>query len=558
MALNRKQRESIIAGLIALVLVLGAVASGVFFFRVDMTQDKAFSISKTSRELFKEIPEQLRIVYYVSNRLLSERPEPKRVEDMLREYASTSRGKIRVDVVDPEASGDAGTVERLGILPQQYQVIERNQSSVATVYTGVVIQYMERQEILPVVFRTETLEYDLTRAIRKVVRGKGQVAEVLVGDTDKTWANDYKTIADALKASGWDVREAQAGKLIGDDVNLLLVFGNSKLDDFDLYPVNQYVRRGGAAFFAVKGVDVVTQYGLFAAAIDTPSVFDMLKAYGVTVAKELVLDPYCLTIPFQVQSPYGGSMISLVKYPHWISVDSRFVSATNPITSRFQGLDLFWPSPMTLAAPQGVTAEVLVKSSDKAWRSTSNFPINPQDEASFYAESQSTKGQYVLAAALTGTFPDAFAGKSLPKREGTPADWEPKKGEPPAQAPAASPSRIIVVSSADFATELMTYSRNQSGRSGEQDLNASFILSSADWLSSSDDIVSIRTRNYRDTRLNLIADPKAKDGMILATYIVVLGIVPLLVVGYGIVRLMRRRGREKGLRVKEVGNAVSE
>ncbi len=549
MKLDDKKQQAVIAGLIAAIIALGAAVSVRFFFRIDLTKDRAFSISKVSRELFKEIPEQVRLVYYVSDRLYKERPEPKRVEDMLREYAATSRGKIIVEVVDPESTGDAGAVERMGIPAQQYQVTERNQASVATVYTGVVVQYLDRQEVLPVVIRTETLEYDLTRAIRKAVAGKDRIAEVLVGDPDKTWSNNYTLLAKAMKSAGWEVRERQAGELIGADVSLLLVLGNSGLDDFDLYPVSEYLQRGGSAILGFKGVNVNAQYGLFALPIDEPASFDLLSAYGVRIPKELVYDEACLTLPIQVQSPYGGAMMSLVSYNPWVTVLEPNVSKKNPVTSSFMGLDLFWPSPLELSTVEGIESEVLAFSSDKAWRVTKDFPVNPQESYRFQDEKAANTGKYVLAAALQGAFPDAFAGKPLPKRDGVESDWD--KGAPGAPSGGSAKSRAVVLSSSDFATDLMQYSKGQFGQRDGPDINAEFVLACADWLSSEDDIVSIRTRNYRDARLNKIRDPETKSAVIFLTYLLTLAIVPLGVVAYGIVRFARRRRHAKILKAKE-------
>jgi gliding-associated putative ABC transporter substrate-binding component GldG len=545
--LSNKRQQTLIAALMGAALLLAAIASTQYFFRLDLTQDKAFSISKVSKNLFKEIPEQLRIVYYVSDRLYKERPEPKRVEDMLREYASSSRGRISVDVLDPEKTGEAATIERFGIMPQQYQVVEKNQASVASVYTGILIQYMDKQEVLPLVFQTASLEYDLTKAIRKVVSGKDMVAMVLLGDSEKTWDQNYKILSDVLKDSGWEVRMAEAGKLVPEDVSLLIVLGNNNLDEFDLYPVNQYLQRGGRAFLAFKGVDISTSYGIYAMEMENSSSLDMLSAWGVTLSKELVLDQSCLTIPIQVASPFGGTMISMVKYPHWVSIIEENVDANNPVTSRFAGLDLFWPSPLSVQPKEGLKVTVLARSTKYAWRSTKDFPVNPQDEMSFYAENASTAGQYDLALTLEGQFPDAFAGKPLPQREGVESDWKDK-----APATTSAPGRAVLVSSSDFATDLMQYSRSQlfSAQTGK-DTNAEFIASCADWLASDDDLVSIRTRSYRDTRLNKIEDAKAKQTMQFFVYLTTLVLVPMGVVAYGVVRVVRRRRHAKSLSAKE-------
>ncbi len=543
MSVKKFREENILSLLVIAVCVLTAIASSLLFFRLDLTQDKKFSISKISRNLYKEIPETLSLTYYVSGRLNKDQSNPKHIEDLLRSYAAASHGKIRVQVKDADASGEISAMADFGIPSQQYQVVERNQRSVANVYTGIVVEYLDRFETIPLAWDLTNLEYELTRTIRKAVSGSGGVLEVLVGDADKTWANEYKLLAQALKQSGWTVREHKAGAAVGDDVEVMLVLGNSKLDDYDLYPVDQFIMRGGKVFFGVKGVDVMTTYGMYAQALSDNATLKLLKTYGVDIKPELVLDANCLTIPFQMQDQASGQLVySLVRYPHWLSVNQKFVSAENPVTSRFAGLDLFWASPLTLDSVAGLQAEVIAKTTTQAWKSTKDFPINPQQEASFYLESQETLGQYGLVGSISGNFPSYFKARKAPTREGEKAQWmEPVES--------SAEARIVVVSSADFATDLINYSKSE--------FNVNFVSACADWLSSDSDLVSIKTRSYKDNRLNKIEDEKRKNSLIFLTYLVTLGLVPLGVVAFGVIRFVRRKRRASVARGKEIFNEIS-
>jgi ABC-type uncharacterized transport system involved in gliding motility auxiliary subunit len=537
------KEEYIVSSLVMLVLVLAAVASTMFFTRIDMTQSRAFSISKISRELYKDIPEEVDIVYYVSSRLKKDQANPKRIEDMLRSYAAASHGKIRVDVRDPESSGETQAMAEYGIPSQQYRIIEKNQASVANVYTGIVIKYLDRSEVIPLAWDVSNLEYDLTRTVRKAVKGSGEVVEVLVGDSDKSWSNDYTILAQALKSGGWTVRERKAGESVADDVGVLVVLGNSKLDDYDLYPVDQFIMRGGKVFFAVKGVNIVTSYGMYAMPLEKNATLAMLKAYGAEVKGELVMDEASLTIPFQMQDPVsGGVAYSLVRYPYWVSVSQQNVAPSNPVTAKFSGLDLFWPSPIELSEVPGLSSVTIAKTTPKAWRATKDFVVNPQQEASFYAESADTKGQYALAAAISGRFPSYFAGKKPPARDGEKPSWK----DP---LPSSAESRIMVVSSSDFATDILNYSKS--------DFNATFVSSCVDWLSSDSDLLSIKTRSYQDNRLNKIQDEGRKNGLIGLSYVITLVLVPSGVVAFGIVRFIRRKRRSGLERGKEVLNDIS-
>jgi ABC-type uncharacterized transport system involved in gliding motility auxiliary subunit len=98
-------------------------------------------------------------------------------------------------------------------------------------------------------------------------------------------------------------------------------------------------------------------------------------------------------------------------------------------------------------------------------------------------------------------------------------------------------SRILVVGSSDFATDLMGIK----SPINDSMFNADFIVSAADWLSSGDDLVAIKSRGSRDSRLTKVQDPDARSFLISLAYIINLGFVPVLVIAFGLARSLKRR-----------------
>jgi ABC-type uncharacterized transport system involved in gliding motility auxiliary subunit len=523
---NLRKRRSLVLLLLTLAVIVAAVlVLDRFSARLDLSADGANTLSKASRELYKEIPEQVRITYYISSTLADRHPGPRAVEGLVRSLAAVSRGKIAVDVADPASGKKEAAVEALGVAPQRMQIVEKNEQRVALVYSGLVIQYLEHTQVLPFVLGTDTLEYDLVKAIKAAIADKKPVASILIGDSDKSLANDYKSLSDALQRSGWDSKELRAGDAVPPETSVLLVIGNSALDDYDAYRVDAYLASGGRALFAVKGVDVQVRQGLTAAPLKNDAILRALESYGVRVDRDLVLDQSSLTAPFQVNSPFGGQAISYLQYPHWIMTRPENRDPKSPLTARSAGLDLFWPSPLESVPREGVDYAALVKTTPKAWLQKSRFAVSPDEAGMYTAEAGSTTGQYVLAATLSGVLPSAYAGKPVPVRAGAAAL------PPLPETPRAS--RILVVGSSDFANDLMTIT--------DSTFNAAFIAGAADWLSSGDDLVAIRSRGARDSRLTKVQDPDARSILISFAYIVNLGLVPLLVLSFGLARSIRRR-----------------
>lgn len=538
MLASLRKKEGIVFILAMLAVVLAAIASNIYWTRADLTSSRAHTLSKASRTLHEEIPETVRISYYASKILADRHPGPGTIEDFLREMEAVSRGRIRVRIVDP--TKNPSEPESFGLVPQQMQVLEQSEQRLALVYTGIVIEYLDRHETIPAIISADNLEYEIVRAIRSVVSDSKLVAGLLAGDKDKTVANDYQTLQGGLSRAGYQVREIQRGTIVDDDVNVLFVLGNSALDRYDAAFIDAYLMRGGRVFFAVKGVDINAEYGLVASPVEEGGILGALESYGFVVARELVLDQSSLTVPFQTQNSGGGYRIQYVRYPHWIALDARYTDPGNPMTARFQGLDLYWPSPLTIRHGPGAKYRELAKTSPKAWRQTKDFAASPEDQAMYALERDETTGQYLVAASAAGTFASAFVAGDPPSREGA----------PPAPLPpnAVSPeTRIVVVSSADFLTDLM--------RMSDSMFNASFALNAADWLVSSDELLALRTKATVDTRLNKIRDPGTKAALVAITYVATIALVPLAVVVYGLARSSRRNKRERDSRAAAGGEA---
>jgi gliding-associated putative ABC transporter substrate-binding component GldG len=519
---ERRREQGILLLLSLVVIVLAAFDTARFFARLDLSANRMYSLSEVSRKIVRDLPDQLSVTYYVSEKLAARYPFPAQVTDMLREFAAYSRGRMSVAVEDPAKGKRPVQPESLGLVAQQMQVVEKQEINVATVYSGVVLQYLDRVETLPFVADVATLEYDMASRIRTLQTKEQRVVGILLGDSRKSFQSDYRNLVQELQ-SMYQLLPVQAGGDIPPSVTTLFVVGSRDLDVNALYPIDQFIMNGGKALFAASPVDVDLQRGLTASTEGRTDLFDMLAGYGVKVPPELLLDSLNQRISFRLQQ----NRLMIVSYPHWVAISGKTVSRTNPVTSRFSGLDLYWPSPLEIVAREGVKAETLVSSSPDSWIMRGSLETNPALSNSPEVQNAGPRGQHPLAVALSGTFTSFFADRPAPSRPGEKAR--------PAPLSRSRDTRLVVVGDAAFASDMLQYTN--------AGYNIAFLSNCADWLGREDDLLSIKTRSQVDVRLNRIADPAAKARAMLTSQIVTVVIVPLLVVAFGVLRLLRRRAR---------------
>jgi len=538
-----KRQTTIITALSVIAFILALLVSGRYWLRFDLTKNKAYTISKVSRNIHLELPDPVTITYYLSNKLKTVIPAPGEIEDMLREYAAYSRGKIRLIVRDPLRAGDSEAVDELGLQARQVPVVEQDQTSLITVYSGIIIEYLDKMEILPWVISTDTLEYDLTSRIRSLVRDTERWIAVIVGDSARQWNEHFSYVNSTLTEAGIRVRIIAPGEEIPDNAPGLFVFGGvEELDQWALYRIDRYIQLGGKVFFAAEGVNVDTIYNTIQAKPQQDlGLLSMIASYGVTILPELALDRNALTLQYQTRLPNGATQIRIVRYPHWIGVPADFGNSDHPVSANFNGIDLYWPSPLEIHPSSDVEARVLFVSSPNAWSMTRDFQTNPDTPFMFEMEAGTTKGIKTFGAALSGIFPSYFKDKEKPLREGS----EEELPDLPENSRAA---RIIVIGDLDFATNLINATQARQ--------NLEFILRAADWLVSDDDIIGIRSRQPQTGRFDKISDPDMRAAAKKMSQIINVGLIPLLVIAVGIFRAVRRSRAMRGEQRTDSGQSA--
>jgi len=533
-----KRQTIIITALTITAFILAILVSARFWFRLDLTKNKAYTISRVSRNIHREIPDIVNITYYLSDRLRSVTPSAGEIEDMLTEYAAYSRGKIRVTVRDPVKEGLARTIEELGFQPRQVQNVEQDQASLTTVYSGLAIEYLDRIEVLPWIISTETLEYDLTTRIRSMVNNTERVIGVLIGDSYRAWAQDFNYMEMILADAGFRIRLISPGEDIPDTLPALFVLGGSEdLDPFALYRIDRYIQLGGKVLFAVDGVFVDIYDQLQARQLNDLGLINMISIYGAIILPELALDRNALTIQYQVSSS-SGLQYRIARYPLWIGVQPYGGNPEHPVTSGFSGLDLYWASPIELSSPDGVTADVLFASSHDAWAMRKNLYTNPEISYLLEMETDETWGPKILGVSLTGSFPSFFRGYPKPVREGLDLLEQYHADELPDMPAFTRESRIIVIGDLDFATNMMNVTQNIDY--GEQ-RNLDFILRAADWLVNDDDIVGIRSRQPQTGRFDKIVDETRRASAMQFSQVFNVVFIPLFVIIAGALLSFRRK-----------------
>lgn len=187
-AAYRRHRILTVALIVANLVVLNAWLYPLGTLRADLTADRLYSLSPATKDLISTLQEPLLIRGYFSAKthpLLE--PLVPTIRDVLDEYRIASRGKVEVEIVDPQldAEAEAEANDVYGIRPTPFSVQGRYEQSVVNSYFDILVSYGDQnttlgyQDLIQVEqsaagqaeVSLRNLEYDLTRSIKKAVYG---------------------------------------------------------------------------------------------------------------------------------------------------------------------------------------------------------------------------------------------------------------------------------------------------------------------------------------------------------------------------------------------------
>lgn len=192
--------------------------------RLDLTENREFSISPATRRILGSLDDTVTIHGYFSKRTHPKlAPLVPRISDMLDEYRAVSRGRVEIEIVDPGENEEAERLasERFGVRSTPFQLASKYETGIVNAYFSLVVQYGDRYERygfadlidvrpLPdgdVEVRLRNLEYDLTRAIKKVTSGMREGLD-LFGSLDRTARLTFIVTPDSLPEVLAEVPEA--------------------------------------------------------------------------------------------------------------------------------------------------------------------------------------------------------------------------------------------------------------------------------------------------------------------------------------------------------------
>lgn len=526
-----------------------------FVIRVDMTDDKHYSLSEASIELLRKTEASIDITLFLQGDLNAgferlQRATKETIEEM------SVHSDIHFSIEDVQSSYSKEEAERMGMRP--IVIHEREQdgkTAQTTIYPYALIQYKGKKAVVALLKNTRGLsgEENLNASIEQMEFAFMEALSLLLqketpriaiieghGEPDDTHTYDLMTAlsryfqVDRGQISGID--SIVDAHILDDYRAILILAPQTPFSDQERFIIDQYLMRGGSILWAIDGIrlseEVLQQEGFTPIIPLDLGLSEMFFRYGIRINPALVQDIQCLPIPVNVSS--DPEQPNLQPMP-WTYAPLLLTSQGSPITRNMGQVMSTFVSPIeAVGGEDGIEKRVLLATSTASCLTATPGKVDLND---MNPNIEQFKYQYIpIAVSLEGVFPSAYAHRMMP--DGIASDEKIRKQSTPTRQIVIASGSIVINEIQKGQILPMGYDRY----SGMQFSNRDMIVNCLLWLTDSEGLINLREK---DITLRLLNDKRAHDERLTVQLISTISPIAILALVGGVVMIIRKRKYQK-------------
>lgn len=497
----RRGLFALVSSLLAIIAFAGVnLASNQWLapVRLDFTGNQLFTLSSSAKTVVQRLVEPIELEFVLSRNVASNFPAIRahadRVRELLAEIAAESRGKISIRETDPRPfSDDEDRIVAAGLTPAP-------QDGGDPLYFGVIGKNSVDDAIaIPFLSpgRDSELEYDLVRLIAQL--DNPEPAKIAVISSLPAMEGDGRGEGDAFilkeMRRTYDIASVEKNfTALPANADVLMIVHPPKLNDWQLYQIDQFLMRKGRALIALdpmSRIAVMTQGARLPLA---SSLGPLEQSLGVSVGPEVVADR-TLALPVPVDA--GNGRRGIEGQPLFIGAPPALMSQKDLVTADLTRSVNFGASGRLVKSPalRGRFTPLIETTPDAALIPAAIAAQGPAPRE-VLANLKPIDGRQTLAGRLEGQLSTAFPNGPPPP----PANEDPVLAQlarddaakaPPQLRASKIPAQIVMVADTDVFDD--GFYINPQGGAPIAD-NAAFFLNALDNLTGDEALVELRSR----------------------------------------------------------------
>ena len=554
MVVKKNKKLKIVLVTILFLIVIN-ILSNFFFYRLDLTQDKRYTLSDTSLNIIKKAQEPLYVDVFLSGNFPADfkrlQTETKQILDEFKAYNSNIVYQFVNPLENPEES-DAimeSFIQR-GLMPLKITNSEKGKQSQEVVFPWAIATYKDKSTKIPllknklgastqekVISSVQHLEYAFADAFYKITTPKKKEIAIIKGNNeleDIFKADFLKTIKESYFLAPFPLDSvAQKPLLISKALKTfdlaIIAKPRIKFTDQEKQVLDQFIVQGGKVLWLLEVVNIemtdLNKSGTSMAFANDLGLNDMFFKYGFRINPLLVKDLYAA--PISLASGLKGNETQYQQYP-WFFSPYIYPNSKHPIVNNIDGVKFEFANPID-TLKNSIKKTILLQSSPYSKKIGTPVEVNLKMVNEKPNQEEYSSGNIPVSLLLEGEFSSVFENRVLAF-----ADKSFKtKGKK---------SKMIVVSDGDII-------KNQLDENGEPlelgfdkwtnqiYANKEFLLNCVNYLLDDNGLINIRSK---EVNLPLLDKEKVYQNYT-QTQFITIGLPLLLLTIFGIIVVYLRK-----------------
>jgi gliding-associated putative ABC transporter substrate-binding component GldG len=538
-------------GFLAIGLFILNFASYYIYKRFDVTQDKRYTLSETTKKIIDGVDSPLIIDVFLEGNFPADFKKLQTETRQLLEEFSAYNSNITFQFVNPiEKEEERVEVMKKffekGLTPINVTVEDKGKQTQEVVFPWAVANYGDKGakvQLLKNLMGASTekkvessvqhLEYAFAEAIHKisnekqrkiaVIKGNGELEDIQIADFLKTIRDNYYIGPITLDSVASQPKETLKALNVYDLA--IVAKPREKFTEAEKQVLDQFIMKGGKTLWLVDGTtaemeNLYNETGTTLAGINDLNLTDMFFKYGFRISPQLIKDEY--GTPIKLASGNEGSETQMETYNWKMAPFIYPASKKHPIVKNTDGVKFDFCSPIELLKSSHSTTILLESSPYSKTIGTPTVVSLDMISEETTPKDYPNGGLIPVAVLLEGSFTSMYNNRVLPFKDGKILSK-------------SAPTKMIVISDGDViknqidkgAPIELGYDKYTSQYFG----NKEFILNSVNYLLDDNGLINIRSK---DVTLPLLDKQSVQDNysqtqmLTVALPIVLLGIFGLL------------------------------
>ncbi len=379
----KKFKKNIVITISALILIL--LASEFFYKRFDMTRDKRYTLTDTSREILKKIDQPLKINLLLDGELPGDyRTLKNEISFVLDEFRNINP-KISYQFTDPSKNYTTEQLMEQNLKPAPV----KTDKGVLNVYPYAHLDYADKEGWMETLIddpgvpfselaasTTEKLEYLFMNEIRQITRNErkniglivhhDELPDLYINGLGSSLAENYNVSAylNPIIDSTFSLNQNDIDSLKRYDA-LIVAKPTMPFSDTDKLVLDQYIMNGGKMLWLTEMVDAemdsIFRSGKIVAFPRDLKLNDFFFNYGLRIIPTIVKDLEAAKIVLaDGETTSGNVSYNSYTWPYFVR---GFKAQPSPITNSINSVEFQFANPIEILENPNINQTVLLASS---------------------------------------------------------------------------------------------------------------------------------------------------------------------------------------------------